>query len=200
MKEIFNFLHAISKLKTTYRFSEIKHENFSDSSADHSWRLALMIFMFAEKLKLNIDVPRAVKIALIHDIAEAVTGDIDALLIRNGKVTKDEKREGEINAIKKLTSILPIELGEEINSLWYEYEKGETEEAKFVKALDKIETITHIIEKGCDKLDDFEFVTHYANKAASNFPALDNTLKILKEELKTEYSKYGIEWKEEYNS
>ncbi|KKR19787.1 MAG: hypothetical protein UT50_C0030G0006 [Candidatus Moranbacteria bacterium GW2011_GWA2_39_41] len=199
MKEIFNFLHAISTLKSTHRFSEIKHENFGDSSADHSWRLALMIFMFAEKLKLDIDTFRAVKIALVHDIAESVTGDIDALLVKNGKVLKSEKQEGETKAIEKLSAILPDDLREEFESLWHEYDQGETLESKFVKALDKIETITHIIEKGCDKLDDFEFPTYYANKTVANVPALENTLHILKEELKKEYEKCGIEWKREYD-
>lgn len=199
LDKIFDFLHKIEKLKPTYRYNKTSTGE-KESSADHSWRLALMVFILASELKLDIDVVKAIKIALVHDLAEALTGDIDAALIAEGKTTAEDKYSLETKAIKELKETLPKESGDEISNLWHEYEKCETQEAKFVKALDKIETLTQLVECGHEMYDKPEFIANYADKAVKNFPELTEVLKIVKRKLKAEYEKGGIEWKEEYNT
>jgi putative hydrolase of HD superfamily len=199
LEKIFNFLHKIDNLKSTYRYNKTSAGE-KESSADHSWRLALTTFIIADELKLDIDVNRAIKIALVHDLAEALTGDIDAILIAEGKFSKEEKEKQEIEAIMHLQRTLPEVIGKEISALWHEYNNCKTKEAKFVKALDKIETLTQLAESGYMIYDKPEFIANYANKAVTKFPELKEMLKILKKKLKLEFDKGNIEWKEEYDS
>lgn len=197
LEKIFDFLRQAEKLKSAFRYNQTTGGR-KESSADHSWRLALMVFVFAQELNLKVDVSCAMKIALVHDIAEAITGDIDFLEIYDGKIEKVEKQKIEIEAVEKLRNILAPETGKEIFNLWNEYEKCETAEAKFVKALDKIETLTQLAESGHKTYDRPEIIANYADSAVKNFPELLPALKIIKQRLKEEFAKGGFEWIEEY--
>jgi putative hydrolase of HD superfamily len=199
LEKIFDFLHKIENLKSTLRYNKTTSGR-KESTAEHTWRLALITFIIADELKLNIDVNKAIKIALVHDLAEALTGDIDAILIAEGKFSKDEKEKQEIEAIMNLQKTLPEVIGKEISDLWHEYNDCKTSEAKFVKALDKIETLTQLAESGYKVYDKPEFIANYANKSVKSFPELSEMLKIVKRKLKAEFDKGNIEWKEEYNS
>ena len=106
MEKIFDFLHKIENLKNTLRWNKTS-EGRQESTAEHSWRLAIMTLVVAEELKLNIDVNHAIKLALIHDVAEAITGDIDHADIVHGKVTKGQKEELEKDAMQKLQNLFP---------------------------------------------------------------------------------------------
>ncbi len=197
LEKIFNFLHKIENLKSTLRYNKTTSGR-TESSADHSWRLALMVFIIADELKLDIDANRSVKIALVHDLAEALVGDIDAISIAEGKVSEGEKEKQEIKAIVNLKKTLPETIGKEILDLWNEYNDSKTREAKFVKALDKIETLTQLAESGYETYDKPEFIPNYANKSVESFPELSNMLKIVKRKIKAEFKKGNIEWKKEY--
>ncbi len=199
LEKIFDFLHKIENLKSTLRYNKVTSGR-KESSADHSWRLALTTFIIADELKLNLDINKSIKIALVHDLAEALTGDIDAIQIAEGKVSIEEKNKQEIKAIKELKDILPENIGEEISNLWHEYEKGITRESKFIKALDKIETLTQLVESGYKTYDKPKFIANYANKSVKQFPELSEMLNILKRKLESEFDKGNIEWEEEYNS
>lgn len=198
LEKIFSFLHKIENLKSTLRYSDTTSGR-RESTAEHTWRLALLTFLIADELKLDLDVLRSVKIALVHDLAEALTGDIDAILIVNWTVSKEEKEKQEIEATKVLSDILPDSIGKEISGLWHEYNDNKTKEAKFVKALDKIETLTQLAETGYKIFDEHEFIAIYADKHVKAFPELMGMLKILKRKLKEEFTKWNFEWKDEYD-
>lgn len=197
-EKIFNFLHQVENLKSTLRYNFTKAGR-KESTAEHSWRLALLSFVVAREAGIEIDIARATKIAIAHDLAEAITGDIDAVKIAEGKIDKATKDKWELTAMKKLKKYLPQEAGKEIFGLWQEYQQGQTREAKFIKALDKIETLTQIAEMGYKRYDKPQFIANYADKAVADYPALKPALKVIKKELKREFGKGGIEWKKEYD-
>jgi len=91
LEKVFDFLKQIEKLKSTLRYNKTTGGR-NESTADHSWRLALMVPIVADELKINADVKRSMKIALVHDLAEAITGDIDAIKISTGEVLKEQKK------------------------------------------------------------------------------------------------------------
>ncbi|KKP85195.1 MAG: Hydrolase (HAD superfamily) [Candidatus Moranbacteria bacterium GW2011_GWF2_35_54] len=188
LEKIFDFLEVAEKLKSTLRYNKTTSGR-QESTAEHSWRLALMIFMLADELKLEIDV-----------MAEALTGDIDAILIAEGKISKEEKEIQEARAVEKIQQTLPALVGKEITALQNEYNENKTREAKFVKALDKIETLTQLAESGYKIYDKPEFIANYADKAVGEFPELLETLKIVKRKLKIEFKKGNIQWKKEYDN
>ena len=116
IKKIFDFLHEVEGLKSSTRYCRTKTGR-QESTAEHSWRLSLMVPIVAKELSLNLDVNHAIKLAIFHDLAEAVTGDIDAITIAKGDVSRDEKRKLEIVAMNKLKNLLPEDLGKEIYDL-----------------------------------------------------------------------------------
>jgi putative hydrolase of HD superfamily len=199
LEKIFNFLQKIENLKGTLRYNETTSGR-KESAADHSWRMALMTFIIADELKLDVDITRSIKLALVHDLAEALTGDIDSVLVAEGEFSKEEKERLEIEAIRKLQDTLPESIGKEISELWHEYNDCETREAKYVKALDKIETLTQLAETGYKMYDKPEFIATYANKSVKSFPELTDTLKIVKKKLKKEFERGNLEWKDDYDS
>jgi putative hydrolases of HD superfamily len=194
IEKIFDFLHIAEKLKTTYRFGSVKGVR-GDSSADHSWRLALMVFQFADELKLNIDIKHALKIALVHDLPEAITGDIDASTIYSGVNSKEEKQNAEARAIKKMTDILPGQLKEKIKKLWNEYAKAETQEAKFVAVLNKVEALIQVMEYKDKALGQPDFIIHHADSAKNVFPETQPLIMHVKKEIRKLFKDNNIEWK-----
>ena len=145
ISKIFDFLEIVNGLKKSKRFGEYDIE--ADSSADHSWRLSLMALVYFEEFKLDIDILKAMKIAIVHDIPESITGDIPYMEIHYGKMDKENKQKMEIKAMNEIVFKLPENLGKEILELWEEYEYSKSREALYIKALDKIETIFHVVTK-----------------------------------------------------
>lgn len=186
ISKIFDFLYLVSDMKKSIRYGD--YDIDGDSSADHSWRLSLMTFIIADELNLDINVLRAVKIAIVHDLPEAITKDIDYGRIYRGEIDPKDKQKGEIDAMIKIKNSLPEKIGKEIFELWQEYEDAKTKEALFVKALDKIETITYIVEKS-RTYSDIDLIATYTDKHIKNFPKLKDVLRELKMRLKKEFEK-----------
>ncbi len=128
-----DFLNTIEALKCNTRHSWTssgRHE----SVAEHSWRLAVMAMLCKNEYP-NLDINKVIKMCLIHDFGEAITGDIPAFL----KKENDEKNEE--NAIERILSLLPIEIKSELSALFEEMKDLKTDEAKLYKALDNIEAL-----------------------------------------------------------
>jgi putative hydrolase of HD superfamily len=92
--------------------------------------------------KARVDSEKVIKMALIHDLAEAKVGDITPL----DGISKKEKHDLEEKAMIKLVNSL--DNGKDLLSLWKEFEEGKTKEAKFVKRLDKLEMMFQAYEYG----------------------------------------------------
>jgi putative hydrolases of HD superfamily len=138
---VLDFLRASERLKATHR-SAYTSEGQQESVAEHTWRLCLMAMVLAPEFP-GVDFARLVKICLVHDLGEAVGGDVpapeQARRLAAGVATgkgKDERRD-----LLTLLQPLPSALQAEIAELWDEYEAAKTPEARLAKALDKLETI-----------------------------------------------------------
>lgn len=195
ISQIFDFLHLMKDLKTTKRFKDSpKMPRPTESVSDHTWRLVLMVMLFVDELDLKIDELKAMKIAIVHDITETITDDVDYSLICQGKVTKEEKHKQEVEAIKKIRSMLPKKIGKEIYDLWLEYENKTSQEAKFIKALDKMETLTTVLEAGHKCYSNPKATTLYAGDHINNYPELEPVYNELKKRLTEEMAKMGYKW------
>ncbi len=128
-----DFLSKIEKLKCNTRHSWTssgRHE----SVAEHSWRLAVMALLCADEYP-QLDINKVIKMCLIHDFGEAITGDIPSFL----KDDKDEEKEDA--AVRSLLSMLPIDMARELSDLFKEMNEKQTPEAKLFKALDNTEAV-----------------------------------------------------------
>ena len=107
-----------------------------ESVAEHTWRLCLMAMLLYGHTP-GIDLARLLKMCLIHDLGEAIGGDVPAPAQQAGGNKADRERAD----LLLLISPLPPELQNEIRELWDEYEAADSPEARLVKGLDKLETI-----------------------------------------------------------
>ncbi|KAI5854267.1 HD domain-containing protein [Tricharina praecox] len=140
-----HFLHIIRRLKTTPRegWRRFDIQN-GESIADHMYRMGIITMLCPPET--GIDRDRCVKLALIHDMAEALVGDITP----PDNIAKDEKYKRELESMRYICDELlkPISetIAEEFMELWAEYETGTTKEAVFVKDVDRFELICQTIE------------------------------------------------------
>ena len=135
---VVQFLHLATNLKTTPRTGWVKR-NVKDpeSIADHMYRMSLMALLMEGNTD-GYDVDRCIKLAIVHDLAECIAGDITPVC----GVSDGEKYRMESEAMDTITSMLGDNAASRnIRALWDEYERGETKEAKLVKDFDKVEMI-----------------------------------------------------------
>ncbi len=152
-----SFIKEVENLKNIRR-SAWTSDGSQETTAAHSWRLALMAGLLSEEDAYGgLNSRRVLMMALVHDLGELYDGDISAVL----RPDPGEKYETEKAAVCRAVSMLEKKRQEEILELWEEYERGETAEARFVKALDKAETIIQH-NQGQNPPDfDYEFNLEY---------------------------------------
>ena len=128
-----DFLHTVERLKCNTRHSWTSSGR-RESVAEHSWRLAVMALLCADEYP-DLDMQKVLKMCLIHDFGEALTGDIPSFY----KTEADESREAE--AVARLLAPLPDTMREEFSALFAEMDARQTPEAKLFKALDNMEAV-----------------------------------------------------------
>ncbi len=131
VESILPFIREVDLLKKVERQTNLHNGGRRENSAEHSWHLALAVLAFQEQAAEKIDVFKAVKMALLHDVVEIDAGDTFIYADQSGKVEEEAK------AIERITALIPGPLGEEFKRLWYEFESKETPEGRFVGALDR---------------------------------------------------------------
>ena len=137
---ILAFLRAAEALKTTVR-SGWTSGGERESVAEHTWRLCLMALVLGPGVP-DVDVARLLKICIVHDLGEAIGGDVPAPeQARRAAAGEAGKAADERRDLLALVAPLPPAIREELVALWDEYEAARTPEARLAKALDKLETI-----------------------------------------------------------
>ena len=135
LEHYLRFMREAERLKNVLRSAHTstgRHE----STAEHTWRLALLALVLADE-KPELDQQRVLAMCLVHDLGEAYDGDIPAVEQSDPAV----KAAAELSAMERLAPLLPDAAAVRIRALWEEYEACATPEARWVKALDKAETI-----------------------------------------------------------
>lgn len=128
------FLEA-DRLKSVERRNRLADGSRCENTAEHSWHLGIGALIFAPYASEPIDVATAVAMALVHDIVEIDAGDTFAYDEAAEAATKQAREEA---AADRLFAILPAETGRRFRELWDEYERGDTAEARFVMAIDRL--------------------------------------------------------------
>jgi putative hydrolase of HD superfamily len=130
------FLIEIDKIKQIFRRTKLFDQSRVENDAEHSWHLAMMAITFSDYANEEVDLLRVIKMVLIHDIVEIDAGDY---IVYTNK--GNEKKQKEVEGANRIFNILPKELANELLSLWFEFEKNETSDAKFANAIDRLEPI-----------------------------------------------------------
>jgi len=133
---IISFLRLCYQLKTNKRTGWVEHNiALPESISDHQYGLAMLSWLITDP---TVDRMKCIKMSLVHDLAECITGDITP---HDVNISKDQKLILENNAMLQLRDTLGSETGQEFYNLWKEYSENSSPEAKLVKQLDKLEMI-----------------------------------------------------------
>ncbi|MDX8430222.1 MAG: HD domain-containing protein (plasmid) [Candidatus Algichlamydia australiensis] len=148
IERIYEFIKTSEKLKSEMRHSWVSCGR-NESVAEHSWRTSLMVMLISPFLKNKINTERALRLAIIHDIVEMITGDTPYHQFDSSNYGRQQIKQSELEGAKKIKSVLPNLVGKEIFDLWFEFENLSSEEAKFVNALDKLEVCIQHAQSDC---------------------------------------------------
>jgi len=137
MEELVNFWKLAARLKEEARRGWVQRLHLKDveSVADHSYGLAMLSLY--EAYRRGYDVEKVLKLALVHDLEEAITGDLTPL---------DKRRKGadgtfrlRRSALRQVLSKFPAEGRRDYRELWTDLREGRSREARLVKDLDRVE-------------------------------------------------------------
>jgi putative hydrolase of HD superfamily len=170
------FLRAAERLKTVMR-SGWTSDGQQESVAEHTWRLCLMAMLLYGHTP-GIDLARLLKMCLIHDLGEAIGGDVPAPAQKAGESKADQERSDLI----QLIAPLPPALGQEIIELWDAYEAAGSPEAKVAKGLDKLETILQHNQGRNPANFDYAFNLDYGQRYTAADPIMSALRQRLDEE------------------
>jgi putative hydrolase of HD superfamily len=149
-----------------------------ESLADHCYGVVLLTHLLAPMFE-NIDRNKAVSMAIIHEIGECRVGDIPYTAL----AYFPEKSELETRAVKDILAPLEERISAENVALFEEFESGATIEAKFVRAVDKLEMLITAAEyekNGFSGLTDF-WNNDSTFRSLEEFPLLAEYARHLKE-------------------
>ena len=130
------FLLEADRLKTVARQSRITDGSRHENSAEHSWHLALMALVLAGHAPPGTDLARVLAMLLVHDLVEIDAGD---LFVYADGAALARQEVAERAAADRIFALLPDPQAAEIRGLWDEFEERRTPEARFARALDRLQ-------------------------------------------------------------
>jgi putative hydrolase of HD superfamily len=144
LEQQLRFIVEIDRLKRVLRQTLIGDASRQENSAEHSWHLALMAVLLAEHAPEGVELGRAVRMALVHDLVEIDAGDTFCYDMQANL----DKAERERRCAERLFGMLPAEQGVELRALWEEFEEGASPEARYANALDRLQPLLQNMHTG----------------------------------------------------
>ena len=131
------FIIEAEKLKQVFRQTVLPGDRRRENDAEHSWHISLMAVLLREHAGEEVDLLKALKMLLVHDLVEIDAGDTFAY-DEEGNTDKEER---EIRAAERIFALLPADQAAALRSLWDEFERRETPEARYAAALDRLQPL-----------------------------------------------------------
>lgn len=150
LDRVLAFLTRAERLKDTLR-SGRTGSGAPESVAAHSWSLCLLVLLLEDDLE-GVDVLQLLRLCLVHDLGEAISGDVPAIY-QDPAVDKSAQERADLLT---LSEGLPDDVTARLLALWEEYDAGTTPEAVAAKGLDKIETMVQHVTGRQDP--DFDYL------------------------------------------
>lgn len=138
------FLREADKLKSVLRASRLIDGSRRENSAEHSWHIMLYALVLADQAAGDVNIDRVLKMLLLHDLVEIDAGDAPI----HGNVDHAAMAAKETAAADRLFGLLPGDQALELRALWDEFEAAHTNDARFAKAIDRIQVPVANIANG----------------------------------------------------
>ncbi len=170
-----------------------------ESVAEHSWHLAYICTLLAPRHP-DLDQAKVLRTAALHDILEIISGD-DSPIGRDGtgrathafnQEAARQRAAAEDLALAKYLERLPTDAVEEQRTLLNEYREALSLEAKFVKSIDKLQTLVFVLLKKRGDMEDkhLRFTISYSEKGISYFPQLEDHFRNLQNRILEQAAAY----------
>src|SRR5262249_5006563 len=130
------FLLEADRLKTVLRQSTLTDRSRRENSAEHSLHLALMALVVAGHPPPRTDLARGVAMVVPARLVEIDAGD---LFVYAAPADQARQEEAERAAADRLFALLPPGQASSLRALWEEFEERVTPEARFARALDRLQ-------------------------------------------------------------
>jgi putative hydrolases of HD superfamily len=130
------FVREIDQLKGVQRQTMLAGPGRRENSAEHSWHVALMAVTLAEHAPPGTDIGRVTAMLLLHDLVEIDAGD---LFVYADAAQQARQEEAERTAADRIFALLPPDQAASFRGLWDEFEERRTPEARFARALDRLQ-------------------------------------------------------------
>lgn len=137
LKKQLDFALEIDKEKNVFRQTHLSGHGRNENDAEHAWHMAVMAYLLKEYSNESIDIARVMIMCLIHDIVEIDAGDTYAY----DEEAKKTQKEREEKAKERIFSLLPEDQKAEFAEIFEEYERLDTPEARFVRAMDNLQPL-----------------------------------------------------------
>lgn len=135
-----DFILEIDRLKAVFRRTYLTDASRFESSAEHSWHIAVIAMVMAEHAnEPDIDLLKVIRMLLIHDLVEIDAGDTFAY----DRKAQTGKQAREQAAAERIFRLLPPDQAADFRALWEELEARHTPEARFAEALDRFQPLLH---------------------------------------------------------
>jgi putative hydrolase of HD superfamily len=144
LDRIIQFLEVADGLKSVERAGYIAAGSRHETDSDHTWHMALFALLLASETGVQLDLERVLSMTLVHDMVEIFAGDVVVYDVEARLAAKERERE----AAERLYGMLPDDLGSRLRGLWEEFEAGETDEARFARALDRLQAFAQNVFAG----------------------------------------------------
>ncbi len=131
------FVVELDRLKQVLRRTVVTDGTRRENTAEHSWHVAMMALVLADTADEPVDPMRVARLLLVHDIVEIDAGDT-FVYDTDGQKTKAARERA---AAERLFGLLPDGQGDELRACWFEFEDGTTAEARFARALDRLQPL-----------------------------------------------------------
>ena len=129
------FCLELDRVKQVLRRNTLTDGSRRENDAEHLWHVAVMAAVLAEHADEPVDVARVMTMLLLHDVVEIDAGD--AFLY--DAVARAAAVEKERVAAERIFGLLPVDQAVELRSLWEEFEQRSTADARFARALDRLQ-------------------------------------------------------------
>jgi len=134
LEQQITFLIEADKLKNVLRRTLLTDASRRENSAEHSWHLALGAMVLVEYSPVPVNLPRVLRMLIVHDIVEIDAGDTFAY-DKEGNATKKEREQ---RGADRIFGLLPVEMAKDLRGLWEEFEAQVTPDACFANAVDRV--------------------------------------------------------------
>lgn len=142
MAQRYAFWSEADRLKTVLRATPIMDGTRPENSGEHSWHVMLYALVLSDQTRSDVDVSRAIMMMLLHDIVEVDAGDTPI----HGAITPEAHKaqeDAEIAAADRLFELLPSAQGQNLRSIWEEFEAAQTVTALYAKSIDRAQPVLH---------------------------------------------------------